>query len=233
MSTYLVVKYNNSNISYTAKDNMPNKPYINISNKYFPLTTETSGTGIKVKINNNIYKIIESYTTTINTTYKSDYTYKNTYTQSWKIGYLATHGIGGDQVISMTIGMQPNNFRVNRTVNFSITRVRSTKYTFSTRTTSNSKSLVVSGASTILTNHYPYKEITNGNLYTNEGIQLSVQGTTNDSATYVSFSSSARATNRSVEFPMHPGLNNNKYDTIASTVNSTRQGNTTTTTTSQ
>ena len=63
MSTYLVVKYNNSNKSYTAKDNIPNKPYINISNKYFPLTTETSGTGIKVKINNNIYKIIESYTT--------------------------------------------------------------------------------------------------------------------------------------------------------------------------
>ena len=233
MSTYLVVKYNNSNKSYTAKDNIPNKPYINISNKYFPLTTETSGTGIKVKINNNIYKIIESYTTTINTTYKSDYTYKNTYSQSWKINYHVTDG-DADLGIAMSIGMQPNNFRVNRTVNFSITRVRSTKYTSRTITTSNSTSFVVSGTSVLLTKHALYKEITYNELYTNEVIQLSVQGTTNDSATYVSFSSSARATNRNVNFlQISSGLNNNKYDTIASTVNSTRQGNTTTTTTSQ
>lgn len=71
MATYLCVKANNQNKSFTAKESKEaGKPYLCVkaSNSvgYFPLTTETStGTKIKVKANNgNTYRIVETYTTT-------------------------------------------------------------------------------------------------------------------------------------------------------------------------
>ena len=119
MSTYLVVKYNNSNKSYTAKDNIPNKPYINISNKYFPLTTETSGTGIKVKINNNIYKIIESYTTS------------STYTETKSVTAVGNSSTsqGASYPILVTTSTTLNS------MTFSSNAMRRTRYTLISRIT--------------------------------------------------------------------------------------------------
>ena len=70
MATYLCVKASNQNKSFTAKESKEaGKPYLCVkaSNSvgYFPLTTETS-TGTKIKVedeNGNIYRIVETYTT--------------------------------------------------------------------------------------------------------------------------------------------------------------------------
>ena len=214
MSTYLVVKYNNSNKSYTAKDNIPNKPYINISNKYFPLTTETSGTGIKLKINNNIYKIIESYTTTINTTYKSDYTIKQTGTVSFRLAMTPASNTKASSRITINIvgHRVPRKFSFN--YDFSTTFKNSwyteaRTYTF-TMTVPAADGNYNSACEAALTNHE---------------FKWTIIGTTNDSASYASKSLSARSVSAFDLVVM--------TDTTASTVNSTRQDNTTTTTTSQ
>ena len=146
MSTYLVVKYNNSNKSYTAKDNIPNKPYINISNKYFPLTTETSGTGIKVKINNNIYKIAENYTTTTSSTYEgsTNTTSRNTYAASYSITMKQLIYFGnGTFIFGIDAATVKNSLPAhNRNVNFSVS-VNCNGYYISDKYTVNNNMVVV------------------------------------------------------------------------------------------
>ena len=219
MSTYLIVK-SDTNYTYTAKDNIDNnnKPYINISNKYFPLTTETSGTGIKLKINNNIYKIIESYTTTINTTYKSDYTYKNTGTISFKFTVTPASMLSSTvPYILSSIMISITGHRVSRKFSFNYPISTTTKYTSRTTSSNYTITMNVSGAngryssSCKLAIGAPYK--------------FTIIGTTNDSASYGSKSDSYS--------PIPAAFAWWATDTTASTVNSTRQGNTTTTTTSQ
>jgi hypothetical protein len=70
MATYLVIKNGNATKSYTCKDSEPNKPYLKVSNKYLPLTTNTT-TGLKVKANGNEYSPLASYTTTTERVYYS------------------------------------------------------------------------------------------------------------------------------------------------------------------
>lgn len=69
MATYLVIKNGNATKSYTCKDSA-NAPYIKVSNKYLPLTTNTT-TGLKVKANGSEYSPLASYTTTTTTSYYS------------------------------------------------------------------------------------------------------------------------------------------------------------------
>lgn len=84
MATYLCVKANNMTKSFTAKDTKEvGKPYLcvkaNNSIGYFPLTTETNtGTKIKVKANNTTYEIVETYTTTANTSVETTTTSQST-----------------------------------------------------------------------------------------------------------------------------------------------------------
>ena len=207
MSTYLIVK-SDTNYTYTAKDNIDNnnKPYINISNKYFPLTTETSGTGIKVKINNNIYKIIESYTTTINTTYKSDYTIKQTGLASLSIFFHPSQ----IAISHISYAVYATNNRVNRVFKLA--------HTFS------STQATIPGGSATTTSMVIYQAKSTNNYY--DTWLYTLYGTTNDSVTYFSRVKTIKAIKQFAD-----SFSGN--DTIASTVNSTRQGNTTTTTTSQ
>lgn len=70
MATYLCVSNskNNETKRYTGKENA-NSPYLKVNDAYFPLTTETdTNWGLRINSNNQIYRIIESYTTTLKTT---------------------------------------------------------------------------------------------------------------------------------------------------------------------
>ena len=68
MANYLVVKFPNNRHSFTIKEEEPPKPYLKVKNGYLSLTTETSGGGFKAKLNGINYKIVETFTTTVETT---------------------------------------------------------------------------------------------------------------------------------------------------------------------
>ena len=80
MSSYLMIKHAGGTKSIEAKTAEPAKPYIKVADGYFPLTTETSGTGVFVKASGNTYKIAEKNTITIDTS--SSYTESKPITQT-------------------------------------------------------------------------------------------------------------------------------------------------------
>lgn len=90
MSYFVIKKSGNQNKSIELKTSEPSKPYMAVKRSgtvgYLPLTTETSGAGIKIKKNNKNYKVVETYTTSIDSssTYNSYYNTTSTsyYTQT-------------------------------------------------------------------------------------------------------------------------------------------------------
>lgn len=96
MSYFVVKKSGNQNKSIELKTSKPPKPYMAVKRSgtvgYLPLTTETSGAGIKIKKNNKNYKVVESYTTSIDSssTYNSYYNTTSTsyYTQTTGTNYV-------------------------------------------------------------------------------------------------------------------------------------------------
>ena len=70
MASYLVVKRNSTaNTSYNITDVEPSKPYIRVKGQgYIPLTTNTTGSGPKVKAGLSTFKFQETYTTTTQVT---------------------------------------------------------------------------------------------------------------------------------------------------------------------
>ena len=96
MSYFVMKKSGNQNKSIELKTSIPPKPYMAVKHSgtvgYIPLTTETSGAGIKIKNNGKNYKVVETYTTSINSssTYNSYYNTTSTgyYTQTTGTNYI-------------------------------------------------------------------------------------------------------------------------------------------------
>lgn len=117
MSTYLCVKANNTTKKYEVKASA-NKPYVKVSTGYMPLTTQTdTNTGLRFKQGGSVYRVIETYTTTISvdTSSTNTYTYTTTrqsqyqtYSTSKKTtAYKTTTAVNG---ASIRFSGRDNNF---------------------------------------------------------------------------------------------------------------------------
>ena len=110
MATYLVVKSGNQTKSYTAKTTA-DKPYMRVGTGYFPLTSETTtASGLRLKLDNKPYRIVETYYTTISTTTSTEYatTRSSQYdTESYSTEYYQTTTTG--QSVSQSMVYVPLN----------------------------------------------------------------------------------------------------------------------------
>lgn len=120
MSLYLCVKNSKNETKRYIGQTTASKPYLKIENDYFQLTTETSPIwGLRISKGTKVYRIHETYTTTIKTTTTNQYTTsKDTYSTYYSYSTFTVNDTRTEDLFYMTISsrnLNAPNYVLSRT----------------------------------------------------------------------------------------------------------------------